>query len=259
MVFCFLRYLFRLDFMVGITLYLIFVACVAFKFFHSVRRFQVASLALVIFKLIFLECVAFQLPFSGMCHFHSSLMVSFAFCSPFSFHSVCCLQVTFMACCLQVSALLALVALRLVLYCPHFFIFLVCVAFRFPQPYTPLSWWQTTRAESQLLTWNQASWASISMQIWRPKENRCNVFYILVVCSLCLADCFNKNIIIPEKCFRLAGIEFSNIFLNHTPKCHQAAAFPIAPRKVAVMKMDKKVLFISFLTRRSCGKTGFML
>lgn len=206
MVFCFLSYLFRLDFMVGITLYLIFVACVAFKFFHSVRRFQVASLALVIFKLIFLECVAFQLPFSGMCHFHSSLMVSFAFCSPFSFHSVCCLQVTFMACCLQVSALLALVALRLVLYCPHFFIFLVCVAFRFR-----------------------------------------------------LADCFNKNIIIPEKCFRLAGIEFSNIFLNHTPKCHQAAAFPIAPRKVAVMKMDKKVLFISFLTRRSCGKTGFML
>ena len=43
-------------------------------------------------------CVTFQSAISGVCRFHSSFMVSFAFCSPFSIHSVCRLQVVFMAC-----------------------------------------------------------------------------------------------------------------------------------------------------------------
>ena len=42
-------------------------------------------------------CVTFQSAISGVCRFHSSFMVSFAFCSPFSVSSVCRLQAVFMA------------------------------------------------------------------------------------------------------------------------------------------------------------------
>ena len=42
-------------------------------------------------------CVTFQSAISGVCRFHSSFMVSFAFGSPFSVSSVCRLQVVFMA------------------------------------------------------------------------------------------------------------------------------------------------------------------
>ena len=42
---------------------------------------------------VFTACVAaFQLAISGVCRFHSSFMVCFIFCSPFSVHSACRLQ-----------------------------------------------------------------------------------------------------------------------------------------------------------------------
>ena len=78
---------FRMDFMAGIILQFILIACVTFELFHSVRRFQ-------LFFLFFLS-----LAISGVCHFRSSFMVFLVFCSPFSIiHSVCHLQVVFEAC-----------------------------------------------------------------------------------------------------------------------------------------------------------------
>ena len=55
--------------------------------FHGVCRLPV----------VFTACVAFQLAISGVCRFHSSFMVCFIFCSPFSVHSACRLQLVFMA------------------------------------------------------------------------------------------------------------------------------------------------------------------
>ena len=78
---------FRMDFMAGIILQFILIACVTFELFHSVRRFQ-------LFFLIFLS-----LAISGVCCFPSSFMVFLVFCSPFSIiHSVCHSQVVFEAC-----------------------------------------------------------------------------------------------------------------------------------------------------------------
>ena len=78
-------------------LQVVFMACVAFRLFswrvspsgcfHSVCRLQA----------VFTACVAFQLAISGVCRFHSSFMVSFTFCFPFSVHSACRLQLVFMA------------------------------------------------------------------------------------------------------------------------------------------------------------------
>ena len=63
------------------------MACVAFRLFlwrvspsgcfHSVCR---------LYQAVFTACVAFQLAISGVCRFHSSLIVSFIFCSPFGVH-----------------------------------------------------------------------------------------------------------------------------------------------------------------------------
>ena len=80
------------------ALHFVFIACVAYKFvfswrvspsgcFYGVCRLQV----------VFTACVAFQLAIFSVCRFHSSFMVSFTFCSPFSAHSACCLQLVFMA------------------------------------------------------------------------------------------------------------------------------------------------------------------
>ena len=78
---------FRMDFIAGIILQFILIACVTFELFHSVRRFQ-------LFFLIFLS-----LAISGVCCFPSSFMVFLVFCSPFSIiHNVCHLQVVFEAC-----------------------------------------------------------------------------------------------------------------------------------------------------------------
>ena len=77
-----------------------FLACVAYKLFsrrvlpstcfHGVCRLQVVLTAFVAFGLT--ACVTFRLAVSGVCRFHSSFMVSFIFCSPFSVHSTCRLQ-----------------------------------------------------------------------------------------------------------------------------------------------------------------------
>ena len=101
--------------------------------FHSILHFQVVFRAWVVFKLVclacvafrlFSQCVAFQLDVSGMCLFHSSLLVSFIFCSPFSF--IACVAYKLFSwrvlpsscfdgvCCCQVSAFLALHAFRYV-------------------------------------------------------------------------------------------------------------------------------------------------
>ena len=57
-------------------------------FFYGVCRLQV----------VFTACVALQLAVSGVCRFLSSFVVSFIFCSPFSVHSACRLQLVSMAC-----------------------------------------------------------------------------------------------------------------------------------------------------------------
>ena len=71
-----------------------FLSVLLLSCFLSVHSFQVSFLVCVIFKLVSLACVTFrlfsrsvalQLAVSGMCHFHSSFMVIFLFCSPFSF------------------------------------------------------------------------------------------------------------------------------------------------------------------------------
>ena len=69
--------------------------CVAFELFSehntlsscisSVSRLQVSLLGMCRLQVVFTECVAFQLDVSGVCLFHSSLLGSFIFCSPFSF------------------------------------------------------------------------------------------------------------------------------------------------------------------------------
>ena len=48
-------------------------------------RLQVSLLGMCRLQVVFTECVAFQLDVSGVCLFHSSLLGSFIFCSPFSF------------------------------------------------------------------------------------------------------------------------------------------------------------------------------
>ena len=50
------------------------------------------------YQVVFTACVAFQLAVSGVCRFLSSFVVSFIFCSPFSVHSACRLQLVSMAC-----------------------------------------------------------------------------------------------------------------------------------------------------------------
>ena len=144
-----------------VFLKLVFMACVAFKLpfhrvcgfqtsfhgghypsfkfhsvlvsscFHGVMHFQVVFRAWVIFRLVslacvafrlFSQCVAFQLDVSGVCLFHSSLLGSFIFCSPFSF--IACVAYKLFSWCVlpsscfhgicrcQVSAFLALHAFR---------------------------------------------------------------------------------------------------------------------------------------------------
>ena len=144
-----------------VFLKLVFMACVAFKLpfhrvcgfqtsfhggnypsfkfhtvllsscFHGVMHFQVVFRAWVILKLVSLLCVAFRLFSQGVwpsswtfvaCHFHSSFLVSFIFCSPFSF--IACVAYKLFSWCVlpsscfhgicrcQVSAFLALHAFR---------------------------------------------------------------------------------------------------------------------------------------------------
>ena len=99
--------------------------------FHSIIHFQVVFRAWVVFKLVCLACVAFRLfsqsvwPSSWTflaCLFHSSLLGSFIFCSPFSF--IACVAYKLFSwrvlpsscvgdnCGCQVSAFLALHAFR---------------------------------------------------------------------------------------------------------------------------------------------------
>ena len=106
--------------------------CVAFELFSwhnalssyisSVSRLQVSLLGMCRLQVVFTECVAFQLEVSGVCHFHSSFVVSFIFCSPFSF--IACVSYKLFSWCVlpsscfhgicrcQVSAFLALHAFR---------------------------------------------------------------------------------------------------------------------------------------------------
>ena len=87
----------KVVFMACVSLQVVFMAYVAFRLFswrvspsgcfHSVCHLQA----------VFTACVAFQLAISGVCPFHSSFMVSFTFCFPFSVHSACRLQLVFMA------------------------------------------------------------------------------------------------------------------------------------------------------------------
>ena len=111
------------------------MACVAFRLFlwrvspsgcfHSVCR---------LYRAVFTACVAFQLVISGVCRFHSSLIVSFIFCSPFSVHGVGRLQLVFKAvppsrwfhdvCRLKVTGISSFRRFQTSLYnvlCPHFF------------------------------------------------------------------------------------------------------------------------------------------
>ena len=114
--------------------------------FHNVCHFQVAFLACVVFKLVSLAFVTFQLVISGMYLFHSSFMVSFIFCSQFTF--IACVAYKLFSWCLspsscfdcvchlQGSAFVALVSLRLVFITriALIFLFVSCVSVRFPQP-----------------------------------------------------------------------------------------------------------------------------
>ena len=89
-----------------------FLSVLLLSFFLSIQCFQVAVCRLQVsflsvchLQVVFMERVAFQLAVSGMCRFHSSFMVIFLFCAPFSFiacllttcfHGVCHLPVFFM-------------------------------------------------------------------------------------------------------------------------------------------------------------------
>ena len=97
--------------------------------FHSVCHFQVAFLACVVFKLVSLAFVTFQLAICGVYLFHSSFMVSFVFCSQFTFiASVAC---KFFSWCLppsrqRFSSISFSQTSFYSAYCPHFFcLFLV--------------------------------------------------------------------------------------------------------------------------------------
>ena len=94
------------------ALHFVFIDCVAYKLFswgvspsgcfYGVCRLQVVYVACVAFRLfsrrlpplevVSTAFVAFRLAVSGVCRFHSSFMVYFIFCSPFSVHSACRLQ-----------------------------------------------------------------------------------------------------------------------------------------------------------------------
>ena len=53
--------------------------------FSNMCHPQVSFLGECHLQVVLTACVAFQLAVSGMCRFHSSFMVIFLFCSPFSF------------------------------------------------------------------------------------------------------------------------------------------------------------------------------
>ena len=63
------------------------MACVAFRLFS--QRLSPLGCFYGVFRL--------QLAISGVCRFHSSFMVYFIFCSPFSVNRACRLHLVFMA------------------------------------------------------------------------------------------------------------------------------------------------------------------
>ena len=99
----------------------------------GVSRLQVSCFCMCRLQFVFTECVAFQLDFSVVCHFHSSFLVSFIFCFPFSFitcmaYKVFSWPVLPSSCCpgicrRQVSRFLALDAFRQ--------LYITCIALNF--------------------------------------------------------------------------------------------------------------------------------
>ena len=69
-----------------------FLACVVYKMFSRHVSPSGCFLGVCRLEVVSTACVTLRLAISGVCRFHSSFMVSFIFCSPFSVHSTCRLQ-----------------------------------------------------------------------------------------------------------------------------------------------------------------------